>query len=299
MRFHQVLAFLETEQLVEIAPIAEANGFDGLYVSDHLLYPRDLRSPYPRSPYETGQPIWSPETPWPDPWCLISAMAAVTKTIKFTTGVYVAPARDLMTVTKLVGTAAVLSRDRVVLGVGAGWCEEEFNITGQPFHDRGKRLDDMIPALRSLLRPGWVEYHGSHFDVAPVQISPAPQEPVPIVVGGYSAAAVRRATELGDGWVFSVGGLLPPEQSLAEIARVRQARRNTGRAESPFTIYSSAPQHTPDLIRRFEDAGVTDWVSLSWQVAEQRSDRSFQSSLRHKIEAVERYAEQVIAKIKP
>ena len=160
MRFHQAVAFLPTDQVLELGRAADAMGYAGIYVSDHIFYPRDLRSRYTYSPHEDGSPVWSPETDWPDPWCLISALAAVTTNLELTTGVYIAPARDLFTVAKLVSTAAVISDNRVRLGVGAGWCREEFDATGQSFDDRGRRLDDMIPALRALWGGGWVEYHG-------------------------------------------------------------------------------------------------------------------------------------------
>ena len=106
-------------------------------------------------------------------------MAAITTRIRFTTGVYVAPARDLITVAKQVGTAAVISSNRVNLGVGVGWCKEEFDATGQDFHTRGKRLDDMIPALRALWGGGWVEYHGPHYDVPALRMEPSPTAPDP------------------------------------------------------------------------------------------------------------------------
>jgi alkanesulfonate monooxygenase SsuD/methylene tetrahydromethanopterin reductase-like flavin-dependent oxidoreductase (luciferase family) len=112
-------------------------------MSDHIFYPHDLASPYPYSP--DGTPIWPPETAWPDNWVTIGAMAAVTERLQFGTSVYIAPARDLFTVAKQVGTAAVLSNNRVNLGVGAGWMREEFEQTGQEYGNRGRRLDEMIP----------------------------------------------------------------------------------------------------------------------------------------------------------
>ncbi len=101
----------------------QREGYAGIYVSDHMFFPRDRQSRYTYSKAPDGSPFWDPETDWPDPRCLISAMAAVTTNLTFTTGVYIAPARDLMTVAKQVGTAAVLStpgpargRGRVVRG---------------------------------------------------------------------------------------------------------------------------------------------------------------------------------------
>lgn len=92
MRFHQAVAFLETDQLLELCKATDQMGYAGMYVSDHIFFPKDLKSRYTYSPYEDGSPIWSPEADWPDSWCLISAMAAVTTNLHFTTGVYIAPA---------------------------------------------------------------------------------------------------------------------------------------------------------------------------------------------------------------
>jgi probable F420-dependent oxidoreductase len=296
MRFHQAVAFLETDQLLELCRATDELGYAGMYVSDHLFYPKELQSRYTYSPYEDGSPIWSAETDWPDSWCLISAMAAVTSRLTFTTGVYIAPARDLVTVAKLVGTAAVISHDRVRLGVGAGWCREEFDATGQDFDNRGTRLDDMIPALRALWAGGWVEYHGSHYDVPAMQMNPAPAAPVPIYVGGHSGRAIRRAAALGDGWIGA--GPYTPDEAWQYLGRLDDARRDAGRADEPFTIYMAlAAEPDADLYRRFEDAGVTDLVCAPWMLAEMKAGRDYRSSLDEKLAASEQFATDVIAKM--
>ena len=124
MRFHQSVTFLEMDQLIPFAQVAEDLGYDGMYLSDHLFNPRSLESRYTYSQAPDGAPFWEKDVAWPDPMCLVSALTAATKRITCTTGVYIAPLRDLMTVTKTVGTAAVLSENRVRLGVGVGWCKE-------------------------------------------------------------------------------------------------------------------------------------------------------------------------------
>ena len=296
MRFHQAVAFLETDQLLELCQATDRMGYAGIYVSDHLFYPKELRSPYTYSPYEDGSPIWSPEADWPDTWCLISAMAAVTQTLTFTSGVYIAPARDLVTVAKLVGTAAVISHDRVRLGVGVGWCKEEFDATGQDFHTRGKRLDDMIPALRALWHSGWVEYHGPCYDVPAMQMNPAPSQPIPIYVGGHSPPAIRRAATLGDGWVAA--SAYQPDDAWHYLSLVQEARQAAGRSGEPFTIYLALG--TPpdlDLYRRFEDAGVTDLVCAPWMVATMSEGRDYRSALDAKLAATEDFASSIIAKM--
>src|SRR5439155_1740265 len=153
-----------------------------------------LSTPYPYTP--DGSPPFTPGTPWPDPWVLIGAMAAVTTRLRFMTNVYVAPARNPFLVAKQVGTAAVLSGDRVALGVGAGWMREEFEQLGQPFGDRGRRLDEMIEVVRALWRGGMVEHHGEHYDFHRLQMSPVPAAPVPIYCGGQSRRAIERASRL-------------------------------------------------------------------------------------------------------
>ena len=124
------------------------------------------------------------------------------------------------------------------LGVGVGWCKEEFDATGQAFHDRGRRLDDMIPALRALWNEGWVEHHGPHYDVGPLQMRPVPAEPVPIYVGGHSdagAAARRRARRRVDRRRAPTTRTTPGTISAARrAARPRRAGRS-----DPFTIYLS------------------------------------------------------------
>lgn len=296
MRFHQAVAFLETEQLLELCRTTDEMGYAGIYVSDHLFFPRELHSRYTYSPHEDGSPIWSPEADWPDSWCLISAMAAVTTRLTFTTGVYIAPARDLITVAKLVSTAAVISNGRVRFGVGVGWCKEEFDATGQDFHTRGRRLDDMIPALRALWQPGWVEYHGPEYDVPPMQMNPPPPEPIPIYVGGHSEPAIRRAARLADGWL----GASPytPEQAREYLARLADARRAAGRHQEPFAIYLAvAALPDLDLYHRLEDEGVTDLICAPWMLAQMSEGRDYRSPLDAKLAATEDFATNVIAKM--
>ena len=157
MQFWGGTAFMEPTQAPAVARMLDEAGYDGIVCSDHLIYPRELVSSYP-SP--TGRPGWPADTAWPDSWVLIGAMAAVTSRLRFSDAVYVAPARPLLEVAKLVATASVLSEGRVSLAAGIGWMREEFELMGQDFHNRGKRLDEMIPALRALWQGGWVSWSG-------------------------------------------------------------------------------------------------------------------------------------------
>ncbi|HXY95292.1 MAG TPA: TIGR03619 family F420-dependent LLM class oxidoreductase [Acidimicrobiia bacterium] len=295
MKFWASTAFSPPEHYLPLARAVDEAGIHGIMMSDHIFYPRDLRTPYPYSP--DGAPIWPPETAWPDNWVTISAMAAVTERVQFATSVYVAPARDLFTVAKQVGTAAVLSGNRVNLGVGAGWMREEFEQTGQVFDNRGRRLDDMIPALRELWRGGWVEYHGPHYDFGPLQIEPAPTRTVPIWCGGHSRAALRRAARLCDGWL---GNAYPIEECEHYVGLLQGQREAAGRRDDPFEVILAvhAPP-TPDVCERLSAAGVTGLICVPWLQGFPDDHAEIAGSQRgteldRKIDATRRFAEQVV-----
>lgn len=293
MQFWQHVAFLETEQLVDVARTAEAVGFTGIVTADHQVYPRVMAKPYPYTP--DGSPLWSPETPWPDSWCLISAMAAVTTTLRFTNSVYIAPARSLFTVAKLVATAAVISGGRASLGVGAGWMREEFVLNGTEYETRGARLDEMIDALRVLWTPGWQEFHGRFYDFDELMCAPYPPAEVPVWCGGISDAAIRRATQRCDGWLAE--GARPVDEVEAWVARVRRERAEGPRADRPFTVLAAVGDElTPGLVHRLEDAGVDGLICAPWMTAEVVA-KSFRSSLDTKVAAMERFATDVIARV--
>lgn len=257
MKLWQSLAFVEPDQLVPLARCAEECGYHGVLLSDHLAFPRELTSKYPYSP--DGRPMFDASMPFPDPWVAFGAMAAVTSTLRFATLVYVLPLRDPFDVAKAVGTAALLSNERVILGAGAGWMKEEYDALGIDFHTRGKRFDESIAVLRRLWSGEMVEHHGQHFDFAPLQMSPVPAKPVPIYVGGVSDAALRRATTLGDGWMGSGDA---PEDVPALLSRLRELRKRAGREADPFTpIVPLKAALDRELLQRMEDAGLTDTVS--------------------------------------
>ncbi len=294
MRYHQAVTFLPTEDVLELAVACDSMGYAGVYLSDHLFNPRELESRYTYSKAPDGSPFWRKETAWPDPMCLISALGAVTTNLTFTTGIYIAPVRDLITVAKSVGTTAVLTGNRVRLGVGVGWCKEEYLQTGQEFHNRGKRLDDMIPALRALWQGGWVEYHGTHFDVPACQMNPSPTLPIPILGGGDSEPALRRASTLCDGWINT--GAVPAEEAFGQVDRIHGALAAAGRDRDGFSVYL-ALRAMPDLdlYRRLEDAGVTDLLCAPWMGVVPKEGDTHEAIQRARIAACEAFAEHIIA----
>jgi probable F420-dependent oxidoreductase len=287
VKFWQSVSFTEPEQLVAIARLCEEAGFEGILVSDHLFYPEKLVSKYPYSP--DGRPGFAPDTPWPEPWSAVAAMAAVTARLRFATMVYILPLRHPLEVAKATSTLGVLSGARFALGVGAGWMREEFDALGVDWKTRGARMDESIDVLRKLWRGGMVEHHGRFFDFARLQISPPPPAPPPIWVGGASDAALRRAARLGDGWMGSGDD---PAQVPAILGRLRALRREAGREREPFELLVplSAPADA-DTLRRLEEQGMTSTVSYPFFYTLGPT-----SSLDAKRRYLETYASEVIAK---
>ena len=269
MDFWLAVAFAEPRELVPLARAADESGWHGLTVSDHLVYPRTFSVPYPYTP--DGVPYWQPTTSWPDAFVTIGALAAVTRRLRFTTNVYAAPARDLFTMAKAVSTAAVLSGERVALGLGAGWCAEDFAVTGQDFATRGKRLDELVPALRQLLAGGFTSFDGEHVRFPEVQVAPVPQQPVPIWFGGETDVALRRAARLGDGWI---GTLYKPAEAIARATAVREAVERAGRDPDGFTILLSVlARDSADLFGELAAAGVTGIIHAPWLLAQPEDGR--------------------------
>jgi probable F420-dependent oxidoreductase len=261
VRFCQSLMYAHPDQWVRLARAAEAAGFDQISLSDHVFYPDKLDSSYPYT--DSGQPVFAPDTQWPDVWVTTGALAAVTERIRFATHVYVLPARNPFVVAKAVGTAAWLSGDRVVLGVGAGWMREEFTQLEQSFERRGARMEEQIEVLRTLWQGGMVEHHGEFYDFDRLEMAPVPAHPVPILIGGHSDVALRRAARIGDGWM----GVYYDTEALTEIVRrLQDLRREHGTADRPFEIQASIVDRmpTPDVCAELAEVGVTCIVTSAW-----------------------------------
>ncbi|MDA2893116.1 TIGR03619 family F420-dependent LLM class oxidoreductase [Mycolicibacterium sp. BiH015] len=290
MQFWSGATFLDTTEVVPLARMLDEAGYDGMVTSDHMIYPRKLNSTYPDS--ATGTPPWAPETAWPDAWVLTGAMAAVTTQLRFSNAVYIAPARPLLEVAKQVATAAVLSGGRVTLAAGVGWMREEYALMGQDFSTRGKRLDEMIPALRALWRGGWVSWHGEHYQVPEMMIEPHPPCPVPIFCGGESEAALRRAARQCDGWV---GYAYRWDDAVGYARRLTELRTEYGRLDQPFDILLALMEPpSVDLYRRAEDAGITSVMVAPWMGAESGNSQGPERFREH----IEMFAEKIISKIK-
>lgn len=288
MKFCCSLAFQDPTHFVELAKTAEECGWDFLMLSDHVVHPEKIRTPYPYT--ADGAPRWQAPAPWPDPWVAVGAMAAVTERLGFMTAVYVLPLRNPFVVAKAVGTAALMSGGRVTLGIGAGWMEEEFTLLEQSFQRRGARMDEMLEVLRKLWTGEMTEHRGDFYSFDRLQMSPAAPGRIPVYSGGLSPAALRRVGRLTDGWISDVH---KTEELRQIVARLRDERAAHGRASEPLHVVAACSDaFDPGAYRRLEDLGVTHLQTMPWALYGLDS-----SSLEGKREGLRRFADDVIARM--
>ena len=258
MRFYVSTAFLQADEIIEIARAADELGYEGVAIPDHVVNLETLATPYPYTP--DGERRWQPFTDWLDPWVLVGALSQVTQRLKFVTTVYIPAMRDPYSAAKAIGTAAVLSGGRVELGIGVGWCEEEFDLLGQPFAKRGKRTDEMLDLMKELWKPGWTEFEGEFYTTPRLEMTPTPP-PIPIYGGGLSDIALRRAAR-NDGWI---GDLISLDQAIASVQRIRELRAEKGLTMDGFPVITPLNDaFLPEHYQRAEDAGIFAILTMPW-----------------------------------
>jgi hypothetical protein len=192
---------------------------------------------------------------------LAGALAQVTRRIRFFTSVYVAALRSPYLVAKAVGTAAVLSGDRVALGVGVGWCREEFELLEQDFRTRGRRTDEALELMGRLWQPGWTESEGPHYPTPRLAMEPTPARRVPIYVGGLSEVAFARAAR-HDGWI---GDLYTIEEAGRHASRLAEIREQAGATGEFRVITALTDAFLPAQFAEAEAQGVTDVWTMPWE----------------------------------
>lgn len=288
MRFSYAESMCDPTHYLPLARAAEEAGWSSFIVPDSICYPEVSDSKYPYTP--DGDRRFLEDKPFIEPFSLIPAMAAVTSRLRFTTFVVKLPIRQPVLVAKSVTSVAVLSGNRFGFGVGTSPWPEDFEVCGQQWRSRGKRMDEMIEIIRGLARGGYFEFHGSHYDIPSIKICPVPTAPLPILIGGHAEAALRRAARLGDGWMHA------GSDDLGQlIRRLGELRREYGRERQRFEIHAiSLDAYTSDGIRRLEDLGVTDVIVGFRNPYYERIDSQ---SLEQKVELLRQYADNVIAKV--
>ena len=289
MRFSYAESMTDPSYYLPLARAAEEAGFDSMVVPDSICYPEESDARYPYNPDGTRE--FLDGKPFLEPFSLIPAMGAVTETLRFITFVLKLPIRHPVLVAKQVGSTAVLTDNRLLLGVGTSPWPEDYAVCDVPWEGRGKRMDEQIDVMRGLLGGGYFEYHGEVFDVPSIKMSPTPTKPVPILIGGHHEAALRRAALIGDGWLHGGGD---PEDLPGLLARLTELRREYGTLDKDFEIHViSLDAYSADGVEKLEELGVTGVIVGFRYPYDVGPDTE---TLQTKIDNLQRFSEDVIAK---
>lgn len=289
MRFHHAESMTPFENLLPLAQDAEAHGYAGYMIPDSLIYPKETDSKYTYT--ADGGREFLENKPFVESFILATAMGAVTTTLEITTNVVKLPVRPPLYSAKMAASIAALTNNRFNFGVGLSVWEEDYAVMGVDFAKRGKRFDECLAIVRGLTNGGYFGFKGEFYDLPEVKINPVPTKPLPILIGGHSEAALKRAAGY-DGWIAAGGTADQVEQM---IGTVEAHRKEQGTAGKPFRIFTTAmgPTLSLDDVRRYEDVGVTD-ISVAFRnlyaVEEDRQP------LDEKKADLRRFADQVIAK---
>lgn len=287
MRFLFADAMFDPSYWLPLAQALEAAGWHGITVPESICYPEVSDSTYPYTP--DGKREFLEDKPFLDPFALISAMGAVTETLRFTTFVMKLPIRHPVLIAKTASSVAYLTKGRLDLGVGSSPWPDDFRVTGVAWERRGKRMNEMIDIMRGLWTGDYYRHEGDIFDIESIKICPVPPDPIPILIGGHSDAALKRAARVGDGWLHAGGD----SSDLARmIARIKELRVEYGRDHLPFDIrVISSDAYSADGIARLEQLGVTHAIVGFRNAYAMEQDTQ---TLQQKIDAAKKYADRFI-----
>lgn len=248
----------------------ESAGAESLWVSEHPIVASEHKPLYTYS--KTGLPGFTPGITFPSPLEWLSYCAAISDRLKLVTGVLLLPLHSPIIVAKRIATLDRLSKGRVILGVGLGWQIEEFESVGVPYRERGRRMDEMIPALRTLWRDSPATFQGKYYGFTRVDCDVKPVQPggPPILVGGSTPAAAKRAARLGDAYYpYAIG----PDEYAALVETLRAEAKQIGRDPAAIEL-TAAPAFWREgggksldlgLARAYAQSGVSRFLFNSME----------------------------------
>ena len=244
LRYASLGRYVSGPAAVELAQAAEEAGFDSIWTVEHVVVPQGYQSRYPYS--ESGRMGSGLEDfPIPDPLIWLAYVASATRTIKLGTAIMILPQRNPVITAKAVATLdAMAGGRRVLLGIGVGWLAEEFSTLGVPFEDRGARTDEYVAAMRALWSEECASFKGRFVSFDKVYCRPLPPaRSIPIIVGGDTLAAARRAGRLGDGY-------FPARGARTELFdEMRRAAEGAGRDPAAIELTVAAPAELGEIER--------------------------------------------------
>ena len=289
MRFTFVESMIDPAWYVPLAKACESHGFSAFAVPDSIIYPQRSDTKYPYT--ASGERDFLEDKPIIDPFVLMATIAAATDTLRFYPFVYKLPVRQPVLVAKQATSLAVLSNNRLLLGLGLSPWPEDYAACGERWEKRGKRFDEMLAILRQLNSGGYHAFSGEFYQIDSLKLCPTPTQPIPLLIGGHSDAALKRAAQYGDGWLHG-GGEIDELDPL--LARLKTYLREFGRERDDFQIHAiSADAYSVDGVKRLQDKGNTDAIIDFHNTYSLPSDTT---TLDKKLVDIQRFASTVIAK---
>lgn len=247
-------AKVSPENITTVARLAEELGYYSVWGPDHVVLPEKMESFYP---YDNNQWPYPTEVKILDPLLALTWAAAVAPSVKLGTSVLIGPLRNPVLLAKQVSSLDFLSGGRVILGLGVGWMKEEFDIIGESFSDRGKRTDEMVELMRQFWIGETVDYQGEFYQVSDCEMHPRSiQQPVPILWGGYSEAALKHVARMGNGWTPTKSTF---EDLAAGIQKIKEYCHEYGRdPDSIMVVARPGPvyQINADTLARYQELGI-------------------------------------------
>lgn len=291
MKFSLNLSAEPNDHYAPLAQAAESAGFDALTMPDSICYPKECVSKYPYN--EDGSNSFLDGLPFIDPFIQMARLAAVTKKVELTTAVVKLPVRQPVVVAKMLTSLAVISNNRIKLGVGISPWKEDFEATQIAWQRRGKRMDEMIEIINGLMAGEYFSYQGEELSIPELKLCPVPDKRVPILIGGHAEPALKRVARLGDGWVAAGGDV---EALGPMIARIHELRKEYQRDHLPFEIHATgADAFTPAGIVSLEKIGV-DMVFVGFHNI--YGGKPDTRTLEEKIDHIQQYAAGIIGSVR-
>jgi probable F420-dependent oxidoreductase len=290
MRFTYAEAMTQSTYYAPLAQAAEAAGYTSMTIADSLIYPRHSDTRYPYT--DTGDREFLEGKEFIETFVFCAHLFAVTTTLRLTPFVLKLPVRPPVLTAKQASSLAYLSGNRLGLGVGLSPWPEDFAALGVPWEKRGKRMDECMDILRGLTSGEFFGYQGEFYSFEPLQQCPAPTQPIPLLVGGHSDAALRRAVLKGDGWMHAGGDGDELDHLLQRLAAIRRAEGDTRENFEVHVISFDA--YTVDGVKRLEEKGVTDAI-VGFRIPYIMGPDT--EPLDKKIENLQWYADNIIAKM--
>ena len=275
-------AMASPDNLKSLAQRAESLGYDSVWVSDHIILPRQVDSFYPYA--ADGVATFRPDEDYYEPLAALNFLAGCTQRVRLGTHVLILPYRNPVLTAKILATLDVLSAGRLILGAGVGWMEEEFQALGlDTYAQRGAVTDEYIRIFKELWTKDEPEFQGEHYQLSAAGFQPKPvQKPhPPIWIGGHTGPAIRRAAKYGDGWMpigLRPPAILEPEELAEKIARLRRLTVRAGRPEDAVALcfstgvtfnmspgsdrpmMSGRPEQIAADLRQYQDLGVRNFI---------------------------------------